>query len=360
MRFFETVPSLFYSLLPIVLVVSLVVLGLAVANRVLHRRWVDQADLKFRFQFIMLSLSFISGLIIIVALPISDTLRGQLLSLIGILLSAAIALSSTTFIGNILAGIMLKIIESAKPGDFVTVSDIVGKISEMGLLHTEVQTEDRDLVTIPNIYMVTQPMKVVRVTGTIISAEVSIGYDVARSVVSMHLIEAAESAGLKDAFVQVRELGDYSVVYRVAGLLEEVKSLISARSKLREEMLDTLHQNDIEIVSPGFMNTRTIASGIRFIPEKSYMGSVVLQEATAEDEVLPEDVVFDKANAAASVVQLKKAIETIESDISELGVLDNPEENQDYLNLHSKKNILKQKLSFAEERCLSLDENNNS
>ena len=31
----------------------------------------------------------------------------------------------------------------------------------MDLLHTEIQTEFRDLVTVPNLYMVTQPLLVV-------------------------------------------------------------------------------------------------------------------------------------------------------------------------------------------------------
>ena len=63
---------------------------------------------------------------------------------------------------------MLKAVRSARPGDFITVADLTGRITEMGLLHTEVQTEFRDLVTVPNMYMVTQPMQVVRASGTII------------------------------------------------------------------------------------------------------------------------------------------------------------------------------------------------
>ncbi|MGB8329288.1 MAG: hypothetical protein WCE62_04110 [Polyangiales bacterium] len=40
-------------------------------------------------------------------LPIGDAPRGQLLSLLGLLVTAAIALSSTTLLGNAMAGIML-------------------------------------------------------------------------------------------------------------------------------------------------------------------------------------------------------------------------------------------------------------
>lgn len=211
--------------LPALGTVMLVAASLFLVDRVLKRRWKDNPDAQFRFQLIMLALTFAGILSVILALPVNDQTRGQLLSLIGILLSAAIALSSTTFIGNIMAGIMLKAVKSARPGDFITVAELTGRISEMGLLHTEVQTEFRDLVTVPNLYMVTQPMQVVRASGTIISAEVSLGYDVSHIEVSRILCEASAKAGLKDGFVHVRQLGDFSVNYRVAGLLVDVKSL---------------------------------------------------------------------------------------------------------------------------------------
>jgi len=40
----------------------------------------------------MIGFTFVGVLVVILVLPVGDTLRGQLLSLIGILLSAAIAL----------------------------------------------------------------------------------------------------------------------------------------------------------------------------------------------------------------------------------------------------------------------------
>jgi small-conductance mechanosensitive channel len=323
--------------------VAAVVAMLTVINWFLKRRWKDNADLQFRFQLIMLALTFAGMLAIILALPVNDATRGQLLSLIGILLSAAIALSSTTFIGNIMAGIMLKAVRSARPGDFITVADLTGRITEMGLLHTEVQTEFRDLVTVPNMYMVTQPMQVVRASGTIITGELSLGYDVPHGQVSKILCEAAAGAGLSDAFVHVRQLGDFSVTYRVAGLLEDVKSLISARSRLREAMLDALHANAIEIVSPNFMNTRAVADDKQYIPEPG-------REHTREQRILAEDVVFDKAEEAASVELIRKSIELVDAEL--LALEDDKSAPSDSLRakLQAKKSRLSEHLKLAEER----------
>jgi small-conductance mechanosensitive channel len=324
--------------IPLLATLAMVIVLLALINSFLRRRWGDNPDAQFRFQLIMLSLSFAGLLAIIVALPVNDVLRGQLLSLIGILLSAAIALSSTTFIGNIMAGIMLKVVKNARPGDFITVADLTGRITEMDLLHTEIQTEFRDLVTVPNLYMVTQPLCVVRASGTIIQAEVSLGYDVPHTRVSEVLRGAAADAGLKDEFVQVRELGDFSVVYRVAGLLEDVTSLISSRSRLRAAMLDALHTAGIEIVSPNFMNTRNLGEHDRFIPVKS-------RAPTGAEQITAEQIAFDKAEDAASVEKIRFAIEQVSSDLKALGEAD-PDGRK---RLEVKKAHLVEQLRAAEE-----------
>jgi small-conductance mechanosensitive channel len=127
--------------LPFLATLATVTVLLTFVNKYFRRRWRDHPDLQFRFQLLMLALTLAGGVSVIIALPVNEILRGQLVSLIGILLSAAIALSSTTFIGNILAGIMLKVVRSARPGDFITIGDLTGRITEMDLLHTQVQTE---------------------------------------------------------------------------------------------------------------------------------------------------------------------------------------------------------------------------
>lgn len=299
------------SFVPLLGTIAAVAALLSSINWFLRRRWRDDPNAQFRFQLIMLALSFAGLLAVIVAMPVNDALRGQLLSLIGILLSAAIALSATTFIGNIMAGIMLKVMRNARPGDFITVAELTGRITEMDLLHTEIQTEFRDLVTVPNLYMVTQPLQVVRSSGTIIQAEVSLGYDVSHTRAAEILCNAAAIAGLDQGFAQVRELGDYSVTYRVAGLLEDVTSLISARSRLRAAMLDALHEAKIEIVSPNFMNTRALREGHTFIPTPSKKGAKRRQHQA-------EHVAFDKAEAAASVEKIRIAIEQIDAQLNAL------------------------------------------
>jgi hypothetical protein len=117
------------------------------------------------------------------------------------------------------------------------------------------------------------------------------------------LRQAATDAELRDPFVLVRELGDFSVTYRATGLLTEVVQLVTARSRLRRAMLDRLHGDGVEIVSPSFMNQRPVDPDRPVIPTPA-----VVAEAAAEPEAeapTVEDVAFDKAEEAASLEQLR-------------------------------------------------------
>jgi small-conductance mechanosensitive channel len=280
---------------------------------ILNKRFAKYTGHRFRLQVITLFLSLVGLIAIIIALPLGESTIGQLLSLLGLLLSAAIALSATTLLGNVLAGLMLRGIKNFRPGDFIRVGEHFGRISERGLFHVEIQTEDRDLTTLPNLYLVTHPVKVIRSSGTLVTAEVSLGYDIGRKAVEKALLAAAESSELEDPFVHIMKLGDFSITYRVAGLLTEVKNLISARSRLHGNVLDCLHRDAIEIVSPNFMNQRVLPLEQRFIPEVS-----PATVPSVEQEDSPEKVLFDKADEAESLEKLRLRREELERQMDEL------------------------------------------
>jgi hypothetical protein len=232
------------------------------------------------------------------------------------LVSAAIALSSTTFLGNMMAGVLLRVVRSFRPGDFIRVEGHFGRVSEQGLLHTEIQTEDRDLVTLPNLFLVTHPVRVIRASGTVVSADVSLGYDVSHRRVQTALLKAAAAAGLAEPFVQIIELGDFSIAYRVAGILTEVKQLLTVRSRLRAAVLDHLHGADIEIVSPRFQNQRLVAEDARFMPPREPEPA----GAATSREIFPEELIFDKADQAESLTRLRAAHQSLEAKVTELEV----------------------------------------
>jgi small-conductance mechanosensitive channel len=196
----------------------------------------------------------------------------------------------------------------------VRIGDHFGRVTEHGLFHVAIQTEDRDLTTLPNLYMVTNPVKVILSTGTIISAEVSLGYDIPNANVEKCLKDAASNAGLSDPFVLIMELGDFSVTYRVSGMLTEVGHLITVRSKLHRMMMDTLHRSGIEIVSPNFMNTRAIPERRAIIPDNAQ--DAVAEKSNSTPAI--EKLFFDIAEEAASTERLNEMLAETVKNINSL------------------------------------------
>ena len=256
----------------------------------------------------------VSAIIIalIIMLPISEQTRGQVLSLLGVVLTAVIALSSTTFVSNAMAGVMLQATQSFRPGDYIRVNDQFGRVIKRTLVNTQIQTEWRDLTTLPNLLLINSPVNVLHREGTIIFAEVSIGYDAPYTRVEALMKLAAADAGLEEPFVLVHELLDHAVAYRVCGFLPSIKNLLSSRSNLRKTVLAQMHGNGIEIVSPAFMNQRQLDPERKIIPQRPVLHDPLKQDSVSQ---APEEKIFDKAVEAESLDELKLNLDTTRGEI---------------------------------------------
>jgi small-conductance mechanosensitive channel len=315
MDYLKSISAVLREWLPALLTLLVGIVVISTVYRILMKRQTPTSGSRISQQLLLAVLGGVFLVMLILQLPIGEAERGQLLSLLGILVTAAIALSSTTLIGNAMAGLMLRSIRNFRPGDFIVVDGHRGRVSELGLLRTEIQTERRNLTTLPNLYLVTTPVTVVRASGTFISATVSLGYDVPREKVEQCLVEAAENAGLTEPFVFVLELGDFSIIYQAAGFLEEVKYLISAESELRECMLDALHRAGIEIVSPTFMNQRQLAAERVFIPD---VRQATPSKPYTPEEAHPEERMFDKAEQAETEAKAGHELNDVVEELDEL------------------------------------------
>ncbi len=286
--------------LPALVAILLLTLVWLVTRQLFNVQKQHGADTRYREQGTRLIFRLLGLVALVATLPMDSELRGQLFSLIGLLASAAIALSSTSVMGNLMAGFMLRTVNSFKAGDYIEFRNELGRVSQLGLLHVEIQNETSELVTVPNLLLVQEPYNVVRASGTVISAEVSLGYDVDRHDVETALLTAIDKAELSDGFVQIRELGDFSITYRASGWLEEASLLVSTRSKLRGRMLDALHEAGIEIVSPNFMNQRVLDPADKMIPDTRRR-----KKKQDNNDGRAEELLFNKAELTSAVAALE-------------------------------------------------------
>jgi len=346
--YLKSIPAVLREWLPVLITLLVGIVVISTVYRIVMRRQTPTSGSRISQQLLIAALAGVFLIMVILQLPIGEAERGQLLSLLGLLVTAAIALSSTTLIGNAMAGLMLRSIRNFRPGDFIVVDGHRGRVSVLGLLRTEIQTERRNLTTLPNLYLITNPVTVVRPSGTFISATVSIGYDVPREKIEECLVEAAENAGLTEPFVFVLELGDFSITYQAAGFLEEVKYLISAESKLRECMLDALHRAGVEIVSPTFMNQRQLAAERVFIPEVRH---ATPSKPPAADETRPEERMFDKAEQAETEAKAGHQLNDVVEELTELKKqIDHPDKEDRISELEARRAQLEAEVKVHQEQ----------
>ncbi len=254
---------------------------------------------KIPRQLSMMGLTILAIIAITLALPVTDAFRNQIFGLIGLVVSGMFAFSSTTVVASFMAGILLRITSPFRVGDFIRVGDHFGRVAERGLFDTEIQAETRELIAIPNTFLITHPVSTIRSSGTIISISLSLGYDTHHLVIEPLLLQAARDSGLEEPFVHILELGDFSITYRISGFLAEVKWLITAKSNLFKTVLDALHTHGIEIMSPSFMNQRPMVANQTTIPK-------AFRKKAPEEPTVAEEIVFDKAEQAETVEKEKK------------------------------------------------------
>jgi small-conductance mechanosensitive channel len=302
----EPVYQALIQLWPALTTLAGMALLLLAAKWVAARSETDSAGVGYSL-FVLLVVS-VAVITLVITLPISDETQGQVLSLLGVVLTAVIALSSTTFVANAMAGLMLRITQPFRVGDFLRVGEQFGRVSRRSLFHTQIQTETRDLATLPNLMLVTNPVTVLHREGTIISADISLGYDVPYTRVEELLLLAATEAGLEKPYVMIKELLDHAVVYMVAGFLGETRTLLSARSRLRAKALEQLHGHGVEIVSPTFMNQRQLDPAHKIIPEQPVLHQYTEPGAEEVREAAPEEKIFDKAEEAANLEEIRQQL----------------------------------------------------
>ncbi len=294
---------------------------------------------KFPRQLLLLALSLFGVVAVLVSLPITESSRNNLIGLLGLLVSGIIAFSSTNILANLMGGILLRMTKPFKIGDFIRVGEHFGRVTERGLFDTEMQTETRELIALPNAYLINHPIATTRSSGAIVSTEISLGFDVHHGQAEPLLAKAAKESGLDEPFVHIVALGDFSVTYRVSGLLVDTKRPITAHSNLCRSVLDTLHGHGIEIMSPTFVSQRRLSEDERAIPH-------VVRVSSNKNAEGGEDLVFDKAEQAEQMEKAKKEL-TEEIETLEASLKDTHEEN---------KARIKKEIELAKERMKALEQ----
>ena len=111
----------FWQLIPLLAIIVFAFIFIWGINRIAFDRLGLLSEHRLLRQTTVIVLAGISVVLAILVLPVGEETKGHLLSLLGLLLTAIIAMSSTTLASNAMAGLMLRSMRSFHTGDFVRI-----------------------------------------------------------------------------------------------------------------------------------------------------------------------------------------------------------------------------------------------
>lgn len=184
---------------------------------------------------------------------------------VSVFVGLLITLGSSTAIANTIAGIVLIYMTPYGVGDRVKIDNIVGDITEIGLLVTRLRTIKNEEVTIPNSKILSQ--ETINYTDStqtkkllLLHTEITIGYDVAWREVERNLLESAKRIEgcpeEESAFVLVKKLENNYINYELNLPVEDASKMITIQSELNKNILDNFNRAGIEILSPAYYSRR--------------------------------------------------------------------------------------------------------
>jgi small-conductance mechanosensitive channel len=171
-----------------------------------------------------------------------------------------ISLGSAGLVNQVMSGLVIVYARALKPGNFVSVGETIGLVSEVGLLSTKVVTQKHEEVTIPNAVLIggkiTNYSRYAAPDGALVTTTVTIGYDAPwRQVHELLLSAAGRTPGIRpmpEPFVLQRALSDFYVEYELRFRIERPEDRVRVLSALHGEIQDGFNAARVQIMSPHF------------------------------------------------------------------------------------------------------------
>jgi small-conductance mechanosensitive channel len=179
---------------------------------------------------------------------------------IGIFAGLVVSLGSAGLVNHVMSGLVVVYSQAVRPGELVQSGDIVGVVTDVGLLSTKLMTPKREQVTIPNAVLagsqVTNYSRLAGTHGAMISATATIGYDAPwRQVHSLLLLAAQRTPHVRKEpppLVLQRALTDFAVQYELRAYIEKPEERFRVLSDLHANIQDAFNEFGVQIMSPAF------------------------------------------------------------------------------------------------------------
>ena len=190
-------------------------------------------------------------------IPGSDSLAFQGLS---VLFGLMISLGSTGVVSQMMSGTVLAYTRALHVGDYVSIGEVEGMVSEVGSISTKLVTMSNEEVTIPNSVLIENTIRNYSQSfagsASLVSTKITIGYDTPwRQVHAMLLMAAGEVDGIgktPEPYVFQRALTDFYTEYELFAVVERPMERLEVLSALHGKIQDIFNTYGVQIMSPQY------------------------------------------------------------------------------------------------------------
>ena len=197
---------------------------------------------------------------LIVAYPYIPGSQTDAFKGVSLFIGVVLSLGSSTAIGNVIAGYMLTYRRAFKVGDRIKIGEVTGDVIDTRLQVTHLRSFKNEELIIPNSQILTSEVlnysSISRDQGLILHTDVGIGYETPwRQVEAMLLLAAGRTPGLlagTHAFVRVKKLGDFAVVYELNAFCGNVQAMHELYTELHRQILDVFNEYGVQIMTPAY------------------------------------------------------------------------------------------------------------
>ena len=205
---------------------------------------------------------FLWGLTFSIIYPLIPGSNTEAFKGLSVLFGIVISLGSTGLVSQLMSGLVVIYSRALRVGDYVMVNGQEGVVRELGVLSTKIQTLNSKIeITIPNAVLIGNPItnltKLNETTGTLLSTQVTIGYDAPWRKVHEMLLDATKLIpDIKtdpEPKVFQRALSDFYVEYELFIHTNNPIKKLAILSELHQTIQDNFNRAGIQIMSPHFM-----------------------------------------------------------------------------------------------------------
>jgi small-conductance mechanosensitive channel len=180
---------------------------------------------------------------------------------ITIFIGVLFSLGSSAFLANLIAGYTMTYRRAFHPGDRIQVGDLMGDVTQVGLMVTHLRSVKNEELVVPNSLIlnsnVTNYSSLARERGLILHSTVGIGYETPwRQVEAMLLMAADRTAGLRrdpPPFILQKSLGDYAVNYELNVYCDRPLDMYQLYTELHRNILDVFNEYGVQIMTPSYV-----------------------------------------------------------------------------------------------------------